>query len=606
MRDLKDTVFYRQLNNYWVTARAVFARENESQIVSIMNATTPELAEEFDFDNWNGGTYTFSLRVYAPLVLIEDASLDLNSVESKIRDKLNQVAKDALNESIGTVTILSNSDGKLRNPQIGDVLIGAFGEYKVICKVGDGGNGAIYKVESDGLSFATKVLDVKHRNRKDKLRRFIREISGLHRIRHANVVQVIDAGRTESEIPFYVMPLGEGSLREIIKGRWPMNRRLELANEILQGVGELHKHGIVHRDIKPENILIIDGHAVVADIGIAHFCDANTVLTQKGDRLANFMYCAPEQRDKNPIPAKTMDIYSLGLVIHELLTSQYPLGVERTRVASLDRNLENWDEAIDCATQEIPAKRPQTVADFLNIIAKIRPFYQEPNNPRNFCVHFSIDRFKMAFPDACECPVHTDWKQLSSRMKRLLRAPLDQDVVWWTNGYHNNEVYEVSFDDTTHIMYMSGMECKIKKVMPFNFPYCDWLDCVYVETEPMPATEEGSTTSCRVCRYDNRKLTGSEVDAGCFYDENGGFHEIDRSRLLDVIRNTVPYNFIITSKWSPFNDHGIEPALKEIMKGMLDDTKDSDDFRAFALRLPKPDFDRLDAWWAETSCKLGR
>ena len=328
MWDLKDTVFYRQLNNYWVTARALFAREDDLQMVDIMDVTRPELAEEFDFDNWNGGTYTFSLRVYAPLALIEDASLDLNSVESKIRDKLNQVAKDALNESIGAVTILSNTDGKLENPQKGDVLIGAFGEYEVIGKVGDGGNGAIYKVEFEGLSFAAKVLDVKHRSEKDKLRRFKREISGLQRIRHANVVQVIDAGRTESEMPFYVMPLGAGSLRQKIKDRLPMNRRLELANEILLGVGELHKHGIVHRDIKPENILIIEGHAVVADIGIAHFYDANTVLTRKGDRLANFMYCAPEQRDKNPIPAKTMDIYSLGLVIHELLTKFLPMNFD--------------------------------------------------------------------------------------------------------------------------------------------------------------------------------------------------------------------------------------------------------------------------------------
>jgi len=601
MRDLKDTVFYRQLKNYWATARAAFAREDDLQMVSIMGATVPELAEEFDFDNWNGGTYIFTLRVYAPLTLIADVSLDLNSVESKILDKLNLVAKDALNESIGAVVILSNADGKPENPQKGDVLRGAFGEYKIIGKVGDGGNGTIYKVESDGLLFATKVLDVKHRSEKDKLRRFIREIAGLHRIQHANVVQVIDAGKTESGMPFYIMPLGEGSLRAIIKGRLPMNRRLELANEILLGVGELHKRGIVHRDIKPENILIIDGHAVVADIGIAHFCDTNTVLTRKGDRLANFMYCAPEQRDKNPIPAKTMDIYSLGLVIHELLTSQYPLGVERTRVASLDSSLENWDEAIECATQEIPAKRPQTLADFLSIIAKIRPFYREPNNPRNCCVHFSIDRFLMAFPDARKCPVHSDWKQVSSRMKNLLRAPLAHDVVWWTNGFHNNQIYEVSFDDATHIMYMSGMECKIKKVMPFNFPYSDWLDSVYVETEAMPATEERSPTSCRVCRYDNRELTGSEVDAGCFYDENGVFHEIDRKRLLNVIRNTVPYNFIITSKWSPLNAHGIENALEEIMKGMLDGTKSPDDFRAFASRLQKPDFDKLDAWWKETS-----
>jgi len=134
MLDLKDTVFYRQLNNYWATARAAFAREDDLQMVDVMGATIPELAEEFDFDNWNGGTYKFILRVYAPLPLIEDVSLDLNSVESKIQDKLNLVAKDALNESIGAVVILSNTDGEPENPQKGDVLIGAFGEYKVIGK----------------------------------------------------------------------------------------------------------------------------------------------------------------------------------------------------------------------------------------------------------------------------------------------------------------------------------------------------------------------------------------------------------------------------------------------------------------------------------------
>lgn len=599
MRDLKDTVFYKQLNNYWATARATFAREGDSQMVEFMLEAQPELAEEFEFDNWNGGTYTFILRVYAPLTLIEDSSLDISIVESKIRDRLNQIAKDALNESIREVTILSCNDASQENPQNGDVLRGAFGEYKVIGKIGEGGNGAVYKVqlEPDGPSFATKVLDVKYKRSKDKLKRFFREIAGLHRIRHANVIPVIDAGKTECGMPFYVMPLGECSLRKVINDDLPLKQRLELANEVLLGVEELHNQEIIHRDIKPENILVIAGHAVVADIGIAHFCDANTVLTQKGDRLANFRYCAPEQRDKNPKPSKTMDIYSLGLVIHELLTGQYPVGVERIRVASLDSSLENWDEAIECATQDVPAKRPQTVEDFLSIIAEIRPYCRQPDTPRNVCVHFSADRFLMAFPDAQKYPVHTDWKQISSRMKNLLRAPLAKDVVWWTNGCHNNEVFAVSFDDTTHIMYMSGMECKIKKVVPFYFPYRDWLDCVYVETEPMPAKEEGAQASCRVCRYDNRDLTGSEVDAGCFYDENGVFHEIDRSRLLNVIRNTVSYNFIITSKWSPLNDHRIELKLEEIMNGMLDGTKGTTDFRDFASSLPKPDFDRLDAWW---------
>lgn len=483
--------------------------------------------------------------------------------------------------------------------------------------VGQGGNGHVF-VATDGCHrFAAKVLDFKLREDEEKIKRFKYEIEGLKGMDHPNVVSIWGSGETVAGMPFYIMPLAKMSLRDFIGSDANLDQRERMARELLAGVKALHDHGIIHRDIKPENILIIDDHAVVADIGIAHFNDIDTVLTQKGERLANFSYAAPEQRGKNPIPARTMDIYSCAVVIHELFTGEFLQGIGGTLISSLSAEMGNWDKAIESAMNNDPANRPQTIDEFLAVVDEKHEWICEPRNPRSWCTHFSYDRVAEAFPDTAKNPVFTKWESFEERLQWFFRRPILGDLMWWTHGLSNMSITNVAIDDMNQLVYFDSFECKIRKVVPFRFPNLDWLDFVYFETDGMPPANEqeraylesrlkevsiGDTEILgRVCRYNGTLLTGEEVDNGCFYDAGGHYCKIDRAKLQDVSRLLAPWNFIVTSKWSPLNNQTIGAKLEELLDSILLQNVDPSILRTLAEAQKKPNFDRLDAWWAEVS-----
>lgn len=500
----------------------------------------------------------------------------------------------------------------LQNPRAGDRLSVV---YQVEKHVGQGGNGHVFVATDGRHRFAAKVLDCKLREDEEKIKRFKYEIDGLKSVDHPNVVSILGSGETVAGMPFYIMPLAKMSLRDFMRSDANLDQRERIARELLAGVKALHNHGIIHRDIKPENVLIIDDHAVVADIGIAHFNDIDTVLTQKGERLANFSYAAPEQRRKNPTPARTMDIYSCAVVIHELFTGEFLQGIGGTPISSLSAEMGNWDKAIESAMNNDPANRPQTIDEFLEVLDEKHEWICEPRNPRSWCTHFSYDRIAEAFPDTAKSPVFTKWVSFEERLHRFFRRPILGDLMWWTHGLSNMSITNVAIDDMNQLVYLDSFECKIRKVVPFRFPNLDWLDFVYFETDGMPPANEqeraylesrlkevtiGDTEILgRVCRYEGTLLTGEEVDNGCFYDAGGHYCKIDRAKLQDVSRLLAPWNFIVTSKWSPMNSQTIGAKLGELLDSILLQNADPSILRTLAEAQKKPDFDRLDAWWAE-------
>lgn len=500
----------------------------------------------------------------------------------------------------------------LQNPKAGDRLSVV---YQVERHVGQGGNGHVFVATDGSRRFAAKVLDCKLREDEEKIRRFKYEIDGLKGVDHPNVVSILGSGETVAGMPFYIMPLAKMSLRDFMKSDANLDQREQIARELLEGVKALHNNGIIHRDIKPENVLIIDDHAVVADIGIAHFNDIDTVLTQKGERLANFSYAAPEQRRKNPTPARTMDIYSCAVVIHELFTGEFLQGIGGTPISSLSTEMGNWDKAIESAMNNDPANRPQTIDEFLAVVDEKHEWICEPKNPRSWCTHFSHDRVAEAFPDTAKNPVFTKWASFEERLHRLFRRPILDDLMWWTHGLSNMPIKNVAIDEMNQLVYFDSFECKVRKVVPFRFPNLDWLDFVYFETDGMPPANEqekaylesrlkkvkiGDTEILgRVCRYNGTLLTGEEVDNGCFYDADGHYCKIDRVKLEDVSRLLAPWNFIVTSKWSPMNSQAVGAKLEEMLDSILLQDVDPSILRTLAEAQEKPDFDRLDAWWAE-------
>jgi hypothetical protein len=160
------------------------------------------------------------------------------------------------------------------------------------------------------------------------VQRFLQEIRLTASLQHPHVLSVYDSGVTSDNVLFYVMPYVEGgSLRSVLRERGPMPLRdvVRIGREVADALGFAHSRGIIHRDIKPENILFADGHALVADFGIARMLTPQTgeQHTVTGVVVGTPAYMSPEQAYGLPLDARA-DVYSLACVIWEMLTGKMP------------------------------------------------------------------------------------------------------------------------------------------------------------------------------------------------------------------------------------------------------------------------------------------
>src|SRR5436309_9100500 len=173
---------------------------------------------------------------------------------------------------------------------------------------------------------ALKVLHEHYGSDEAHVERFRREARAVATLSHPNIVTVIDRGEHEGR-QFIVFEYVEGeNLKQLIeqRGPAPVAYALELAIQVARGLSFAHQQGLVHRDVKPQNVLLNgDGQAKVTDFGIARSLDVQHGMTQTGAVLGTSDYIAPEQAQGQTVSEQT-DVYSLGVVLYELLTSQVP------------------------------------------------------------------------------------------------------------------------------------------------------------------------------------------------------------------------------------------------------------------------------------------
>ena len=164
--------------------------------------------------------------------------------------------------------------------------------------------------------------------------RFMREIEVAARLNHPHILPLLDSGMVRlspgwPQCPYYVMPYIEGeSLRVRIarEGKLPEADALRIAREVAEGLDHAHRNGVLHRDIKPENILLSEGHAVIADFGIARAVDeaGGAPLTRTGQALGTPAYMSPEQITGDSVVDGRSDLFALGCVLYEMLAGVPP------------------------------------------------------------------------------------------------------------------------------------------------------------------------------------------------------------------------------------------------------------------------------------------
>jgi len=225
-----------------------------------------------------------------------------------------------------------------------DSLIGRTldGRYEVTGRLGEGGVGVVYRARQVHLrrEVAIKVLHKDAAAIPEWRRRFEREARALSALAHPNVVSVTDSG-IDNGVPFLVMELLQGkTLADLIKeGPLPLWRALDIARQLLRGLGFAHGKGIVHRDLKPANVFLqelpdSDDHVRLLDFGMVKFLEksdgetAAETLTRAGIVFGTPAYLSPEQAKGGPADART-DVYAAGCVLFQLLSGRRPF-VEET------------------------------------------------------------------------------------------------------------------------------------------------------------------------------------------------------------------------------------------------------------------------------------
>jgi len=229
--------------------------------------------------------------------------------------------------------------------------------------------------------------------------RFIREAKAAAAVSHPNIAAIYDVGEADGVV-YLAMELVEGrTLRKLAGDRQvAVPETLRIAAQIAEGLGRAHREGIVHRDVKPENVIVDDsGHAKILDFGLAKLRGAReaeqadlaeketmAVLTQEGQTVGTVPYMSPEQARGKPTDGRS-DLFSLGIVIYELVTGRLPFRGETKmdvmgaiingappRPSSLNPEVsDRISELLDKCLQKDPARRYQTAADLANDLRRL-------------------------------------------------------------------------------------------------------------------------------------------------------------------------------------------------------------------------------------------
>ena len=288
------------------------------------------------------------------------------------------------------------------------------GRYTVVSRVGSGGMADVYCAQDNqlGRRVALKLLHRRFAEDQEFVERFRREASAAAGLQHPNVVQVYDRGSWDGT-SYIAMEFLEGrNLKQIIRehGVLEPSAAIDIAVQILRAIRFAHKRGVIHRDIKPHNVIVDgEGRAKVTDFGIARAGASD--MTETGAIMGTAQYLSPEQAQGHPIAASA-DIYSVGIVLYEMLTGRVPFEADSAVTIALKQVNED-PQAIRAVNPDVSPELEDVVLVALRKDPRER--YQD------------ADAFIEALEGARDLPARTEVVQRTGRLTGVYPVAVEEE-----------------------------------------------------------------------------------------------------------------------------------------------------------------------------------
>ncbi len=278
-------------------------------------------------------------REVESLLACADANLSNHGAAPKLAKLWEHIARDTNSNAHRANDLLAEAfESESKGATSSATLPSAIGRYRILRVLGEGGMGIVYEAEQEQprRTVALKVIRPGLAD-PDLLRRFEQESLALGRLQHPGIAQVHEAGTADNEHgpqPYFAMEFirGRPLLEYANAERLSTRQRLDLMASVCDAVQHAHQRGLIHRDLKPSNILVDEaGQPKILDFGVARATDNNTRKTHQthfGQIVGTLTYMSPEQVLADPLELDTRsDVYSLGVILYELLTGQLPYQV---------------------------------------------------------------------------------------------------------------------------------------------------------------------------------------------------------------------------------------------------------------------------------------